>query len=68
MFSFGVLRLIVAVTSFVYNRVYFAQKLTFRLHSVIKSIDEEQKVRCVIATEKVNGGSDGEKTSFRNMA
>jgi len=28
----------------------------------------EQKIRCVIAREKVNGRSDGEKTSFRNMA
>jgi len=47
-----------------------ARGITLRLRDGREKVQTapEQKIRCVIAREKVNGCSDGEKTSFRNMA
>jgi len=47
----------------------FGTGITFRSRDGReKAQTPEQKIRCVIAREKVNDRSDGEKTSFRNMA
>lgn len=44
------------------------RKITFKVHKCDKKVRMQQKTRCVIEVEKVNGCSDGEKTSSRNMA